>query len=129
MPSFSERSKKNLLNAHEDLQKICNEAIKIVDFSVLDTYRDKEKQDYLFNSGLSKLQWPNSKHNKMPSLAVDVVPYPIDWNDKERFYFLAGIFKAIAFKHGIILRFGGDWDNDNDFKDQTFLDLGHYELC
>jgi len=26
----------------------------------------------------------------MPSDAVDVAPYPIDWNDKERFYYFAG---------------------------------------
>jgi peptidoglycan LD-endopeptidase CwlK len=45
-----------------------------------------------------------------------------------RFYFLAGLIKERADQLNIKVRWGGDWDNDNDFFDQTFYDLVHWEL-
>lgn len=67
-------------------------------------------------------------HNKTPSLAVDVAPWPIDWNDKNRFYHFAGRVQGIAQMFNIKIRWGGDWDSDNDLKDQNFYDLPHFEL-
>ena len=64
---------------------------------------------------------------KLRTLTV-LAPYPIDWNDKERFYFFAGYVKGIASQMGIELRWGGDWDSDNQLHDQTFMDLPHFEL-
>jgi hypothetical protein len=64
----------------------------------------------------------------MPSRAVDVAPYPIDWNDFKRFYHFAGIVRAVAHQRGVKIRWGGDWDSDFDFKDERFLDLPHFEL-
>ena len=61
-------------------------------------------------------------------MALDVCPYPIDWNDKDRFYNFAGLVKGIAISMDIKIRWGGDWDGDNDLKDQTFFDLPHFEL-
>jgi len=128
MPKFSEASKKKLLTCAEPLQIICNEAIEIFDFTVLEGQRSEARQAAMYEQGLSKLLWPNSKHNKEPSMAIDVAPYPIDWNNEERFYLLAGIFFAIAKRHNIKLRWGGDWDRDWQFNDQTFNDLPHFEL-
>lgn len=128
MPTFGNKSKENLLTCHEKLQLVCWEAIAIMDFTVLEGHRDQEKQALMFNEGKSKTKWPRSKHNRLPSHAVDIAPYPIDWGDRERFYMLAGIMFGIAFKHGIKLRWGGDWDGDMDFKDQSFNDLPHFEL-
>jgi len=125
---FGKVSKKNLSEAHPLLQEIFNEVIKVIDCSVIEGHRPKEEQNKAYEKGYSKLRWPKSKHNKTPSLAVDVVPYPIDWNDWDRFYFLAGIVKGIAHSKGINIRWGGDWDTDNDFSDQTFHDLPHFEL-
>jgi peptidoglycan L-alanyl-D-glutamate endopeptidase CwlK len=37
----------------------------------------------------------------------------------------------ILYKKGMIehhIRWGGDWDGDQDFRDQTFDDLAHFEL-
>lgn len=134
MFKFSTKSLANLETCHVDLQKICNAAILRIDFSVLEGHRNKELQDKAFSEGKSKTPWPKSKHNSMPSMAVDVAPCPIDWNDRERFYFLAGILIGISqqlLKEGEIfhkLRFGGDWDSDNQFKDETFSDIPHLEL-
>lgn len=128
MPKFSKRSKENLRTAHPTLQEICRRAIKIVDFAVIAGHRSKEVQDQLFEEGKSKLQFPDSKHNTFPSLAVDVVPYPVDWEDQRRFYYLAGVFQTIAHDLGVDIRHGGDWDEDDIFKDQKFYDLPHFEL-
>jgi hypothetical protein len=72
-----------------------------------------------------------SKHNTDPSLAFDVAPYPIDFASRTkvlaRFYYLAGLIISCAASLGIKLRWGGDWDGDLDFEDQTFDDLGHFE--
>lgn len=124
---FSERSKQNLSQCHPDLQKIALAVLEIHDCTVIEGHRPKEEQDKAFHSGKSKLKWPESKHNKKPSEAIDLVPYPIDWNDKNRFYYFAGLVMGTAHSLGINLRWGGDWDGDNSFKDQNFHDLPHFE--
>ena len=128
MYKFSESSKKKLESCHEDLQKLFYEVIKVHDCTIIDGYRDKKRQDFLFETKKSQVKWPHGKHNSKPSRAVDVAPYPIDWENKESFYFFAGLVKGIAYKLGIKIRLGADWDVDNDLKDQTFFDLVHFEL-
>lgn len=128
MAKFGKRSKALLALAHPDLVKVANAAIRIHDFTVLCTQRSENEQNYLFQSGLSKLQYPKSKHNQKPAHALDLAPWPIDWKDTEAFYYLAGIVMASAHAVGVKLRWGGDWDGDGDLKDQTFMDLGHFEL-
>ena len=128
MYKFSKQSELKLQKLHKDLQKICTNLIKIYDFTILETYRNKESQDKAFRDGKSKLQFPNSKHNKLPSLAVDIAPYPIDWNDRESFIYMAGLFLGIASQLNIKVRWGGDWNQNNKISDETFLDLPHFEL-
>lgn len=125
---YSPRSKNRLAECHPNLQLIFNDVIKVVDCSIVTGRRGKDAQDAAYNSGKSKVKWPNSMHNQRPSLAVDVAPYPIDWEKTRRFYYLAGIVKGIASLHGINVRWGGDWDGDNDFADNDFNDLLHFEL-
>ena len=128
MPTFGNKSKEKLLTCDQKLQLVCWEAIALMDFTVLDGHRNEETQNKLFEEGKSKLRWPDSKHNIYLSRAIDVAPYPIDWEDKERFYMLAGIMFGVADRHRIKLRWGGDWDGDFSFKDQSFNDLPHFEL-
>lgn len=128
MPKFSKKSLEKLSQCDERLQLVLNEAIKYYDFTILEGHRGKELQNMYYEQGKSKLKYPKSKHNSFPSIAVDIAPYPIDWNDRERFYFMAGVVKGIANSMGIKLRWGGDWDQDHDFKDQTFFDLPHFEI-
>lgn len=128
MPSFGSSSQNNLSQAHPDLQRLFNEVIKYFDCSVICGHRTKEKQDEAYNSGKSKVQFPDSKHNSLPSMAVDVVPYPIDWEDTRRLYMFVGIVRGIAAQMGINIRCGADWDGDMEVKDQNFHDLPHFEL-
>lgn len=136
MPSFSESSKDALATCHRALQATCRRVIEVRDFTVLEGHRGKERQNHLVEAGRSQLQWPNSKHNRRPSRAVDLAPYPVDWEARGRFHLLAG-HMMMAF-HGLqqqgeidealSLRWGGDWDRDGTLDDQQFDDLPHFEL-
>ena len=128
MPRFGKTSKNRLGTCEEDLINLFNEVIKHFDCSVLEGHRGQAKQDKYFNEGKSKLKYPKGRHNASPSRAVDVVPYPIDWNDTDRMYYFAGIVKGIAISMGIKIRWGGDWDGDTEVQDTNFKDLPHFEL-
>ena len=96
------------------------------DITILCGSRNKEEQDAAYAAGNSKLKYPNSKHNKTPSLAVDVAPYPIDWKDIAAFKELGALVKSvwstmsITEKAGYQLSWGGDWEK--------FKDMPHFEL-
>lgn len=128
MPKYSERSLDRLESCHPDLIKLFREVIRYYDCTIIEGHRSSDRQDELFRQGQSKLVGGESKHNHLPSLAVDVIAYPIDWKDTTRAYNFGGYVKGVADLMGIKIRWGGDWDGDNDFKDQTFNDLVHFEL-
>ena len=128
MPRFGSRSRKNLETCDEDLQALFSEVIKYFDCTVIQGHRGKEEQNKYFDEGKSKVKYPNGRHNASPSNAVDVVPYPIDWEDTDRMYYFAGFVKGVAFKLGIPVRWGGDWNDNTEVKDTNFKDLPHFEL-
>lgn len=128
MPIFGTRSKANLATAHPDLVRVATEAIKVIDFTVLESHRGKDRQEALFRDGLTQVHYPHSKHNSMPSQALDTAPWPIDWLDTERFVLVAGVWIACAHRLGIGLRWGGDWDSDFNLREERFRDYGHFEL-
>lgn len=128
MPVFSKVSLDRLATCHPDLQRVMREVIRYMDVSILEGHRGEDRQNRMYRDGKSQLRWPKSKHNSTPSRAVDVAPYPINWMDTKRFYYMAGLILGIAATMGIRLRWGGDWDRDTTFHDQTFDDLPHFEL-
>ena len=75
MPSFGKRSQKNLATCCNEWQHILNTAITVYDFSLVCGFRPEAVQNKLFEIGASKLRWPNGKHNRNPSDAVDIYPY------------------------------------------------------
>lgn len=129
MSNFSKRSTSELVTCDAQLIELFGIVVKNYDCTILQGMRSEELQNEYFRTGKSQLEFPRSKHNKNPSCAVDVAPYPIDWNDQLRFYHFAGYVKGVADMLGIKVIWGGDWDNDNEFIDQTFNDLVHWELA
>jgi peptidoglycan L-alanyl-D-glutamate endopeptidase CwlK len=127
VPHFSEASQGKLLTCTPNIRAVCYEVIKSYDFTVIYGHRGELAQNHAFDMGYSKVRYPNSKHNKWPSQGIDIAPWPINWNDKESFYYLAGRMMQAADSLGISLRWGGDWDMDQDLHDQNFFDLGHFE--
>lgn len=127
MYSFSVKSL-NLLNhpkLNPSLRMLFIEAIKDapLDFTVLETVRTKEKQLENIKNKVSQII--KSKH--IPEYnasgyceAVDVAPYPINWNDKERFRKLAAHIMKKAQLFNIPLTWGGNW--------KTLVDMPHFEL-
>lgn len=109
MPKFGKRSKKELATAHPDLQRLFNEVIKTFDCAVICGHRSRADQEKAVKSGASDAPWPKSDHNKTPSRAVDVVPYPSMWDDPEKFYDLALEVKAAAHRLNIRVKWGGDY--------------------
>ncbi len=139
MPRFSATSKKRLETCHPTLQLILQDAIEIVDFTIIEGHRDKAGQDAAYAAKTTQLKWPNGKHNKLPSDAVDVAPVyfdlgtmKIDWNDLIAFGRIMGVIQACAHRRGVKLRFGLDWDGDfrsvNRDPSESFLDAPHIEL-
>jgi len=125
---YSKTSRKKLEECHPDIQKIFNFVILHFDNKVTYGFRGQMDQDGLYYAGKSQVKFPNSKHNSLPSRAIDVCPYPIDWGDERRFIFLAGFILGTAKMMGINLRWGGDWNSDTEVKDNKFNDYGHFEL-
>ena len=128
MPYFGKTSKKKLSTCDNKLQKLFNEVIKHVDCSILEGHRDKDRQNKLYEEGKTKVKYPNGRHNRQPSSAVDVTPYPVDWKDRERQTLFAGFVLGVANQMNINLRWGGDWDQDFQVVDNRFDDFPHFEL-
>lgn len=71
---------------------------------------------------------PNIIVGREKSHAIDLAPWPIDWDDVKRFHVLAGYLLGTADQLGTPLVWGGDWDRDWVYTDQQFHDLGHFQL-
>lgn len=129
---LSKRSRERLEGVHPDLVKVVirTMSFQVMDFSVLEGVRGFERQQHLFRIGASKTM--NSKHliqDDGLGHAVDIAPYPIDWQDHTRFYVLNGLMRAAAAIEGVRIRTGADWDRDGLTQDQSFHDLPHFELA
>jgi peptidoglycan LD-endopeptidase CwlK len=143
MPSFGTASLTRLRTCHEDLQVIFSEVVWAVDCTIVEGHRGQEVQDEYFRLGKSQLMFPDSYHNKYPSMAVDAMKYHDDrphlhWADKDEMEEFANyvidtakrLYAAGAITH--LIRWGADWDMDgvrvDCDPDETFFDGPHFEL-
>ncbi len=116
---FGKKSLACLETCHPDLQFIANELIKVMNVTILCGHRNQKDQEQAFINGKSKLTWPHSKHNMLPSHAMDVAPYPIDWKDIPRFLAMLKCVETICHAKGITIRLGRDFS----FKDYPHIEL------
>jgi peptidoglycan L-alanyl-D-glutamate endopeptidase CwlK len=128
MPSFGSKSKAALAKCHPLLQDIANEAIKEIDFMVLDATRGRVAQERAFAGGQSKARFGQSAHNYVPAIAFDLFPAPYDWNNTASFIALSKVIMRIAAEKKIPLRWGGDWNSDGSKTTSDAWDKPHYEL-
>jgi peptidoglycan LD-endopeptidase CwlK len=126
--TYSQTSQERLASAHPVLQKLFNEVIRYVDCTIICGHREKAAQNLAVAGGHSKTRYPFSPHNKIPASAIDAMPYPIDWQDTERIAAFAGFVLGVAAMKGIDIKWGGDWNGNFNLKDQSFVDMPHYEL-
>src|SRR5689334_24400264 len=91
MPSFGASSMKQLGTCDERLQALFLDVVQFWDCQVLEGKRSEAQQIINVAHGVSKtLQSKHVYPLGVPSLAVDVAPYPVKWNDLHRFYVFAG---------------------------------------
>lgn len=127
-------SNRNLDQCHPKLQRLIREVDRrlmkraTMDLTVMCGHRGEKAQNEAYTAKRSTKKWPDSLHNMLPSPAVDVAPYPIDWKDTARFARLAGFIEAVAADLDIEIRWGGDWDQDGRTADERFIDMPHLEL-
>jgi len=133
MPKFGKKSLERLDTCHKDIQTLMFWVIKTWDCTILEGHRGRQAQDKAVADGRSKTPWPKSLHNRFPSWAVDVAPYPIDWENRERFAMFVGFVLATALElkeQGKIkasFRSGMDWNKNGDPKDDGW-DAPHIEI-
>jgi peptidoglycan L-alanyl-D-glutamate endopeptidase CwlK len=95
-----------------------------MDVTIIEGVRSAERQKKLLSQGSTKVKY--SKH--MEGKAVDLAPYPIDFEDRDGFHYMGGMIRGIAQQMGFKVRFGGDWDSDGSTRDNRFDDLVHVEI-
>lgn len=120
MPKLSKISQARLNTCHSDLQKLIELVAEITPCAVTCGFRGRYEQDKAYFQGKSKAKFGESKHNFKPSLAVDVVPLPLNWDDTESFEKLGSIIQAKADELGIKVKWG------KHFK--GLVDYPHWEL-
>ena len=128
---FGRTSRKQLSTADGRLQQLAHIVLKIKDHSIVKGHRNKREQHTAYIEGHSELDWPNGKHNGLPSLAIDVQTYPLPETEqalREEQLYLLGLYKGVAHERGIPIRSGGDWDRDGEIADTTFDDFFHVEI-
>ncbi len=130
MPKLGKRSRDRLKGVDARLVNVLHEVCKYFDITVIEGLRSQKRQNQLVAEGKSKTKF--GKHTQ--GLAVDIAPYPIDWDARDDFHYLGGFVLGIANQMGVKIRWGGDWNASSQFKgqrttkDNNFDDLVHFEI-
>lgn len=136
--SLGAKSLARLEGVHPDLVRVVKRAIELTkqDFMVLEGVRTPARQRELYAQGRTKpgqkVTWTlNSNHflNKATGFghAVDLVPFPIDWNH-DKLDVVSNSMFAAAEELGVALRWGADWDRDGKPREKGETDSPHFEL-
>jgi hypothetical protein len=130
MPKFGKRSKEKLKGVDPRLVVVLERVCKYFDITVIEGLRSQERQNELVDQGKSKTKFGKHVEGK----AVDIAPYPIDWNARDDFHMLGGFVLGVASQMGVDIRWGGDWSSSSlkqeqrTTKDNGFDDLVHFEI-
>ena len=149
--NLSQRSLDRLVGVDERLQRVVKRAIELSkqDFMVLEGVRTKQQCMINYGKGrtiaecvakgvpaqysnpkAAKVTWLNnpfaSKH--VTGKAVDLVPYPVDWNDLKKFDAIAQAMLQAAKELDVPVRWGADWDNDGKPRERGESDSPHFEI-
>lgn len=149
--NLSQKSLDRLNGVDERLQRVVKRAIQLTkqDFMVLEGVRTRQQCMTNYGKGrtiaqcvakgipaqyanpnAAKVTWLNnpfaSKH--VNGKAVDLVPYPVDWNDLKKFDTIAQAMLQAAKELGIPIRWGADWDADGKPRERGESDSPHFEI-
>ena len=119
MKELTKLSKQRLITCIEPLQLLVEEINKQMHINVSVGHREQSEQDKAFKEGKSQLKYPQSKHNKIPSLAVDIYPIANNQIAWEKFDELGVLIKETAKRLNIPITWGGDWK----MRDKPHIEL------
>lgn len=155
---LGERSRSKLVGVHPDMIRVVDRAALLAapeeDFTVLEGVRTREGMMINYGKGrtaaqlaakgipaiyaqpsVGKVTWLNnpflSNHRVQADgfgWAVDLAPWPIDWNDSARFLRLAKLMLRAAAIEKVHIRWGKDWDEDGRYEEKGETDGPHFEL-
>lgn len=130
---LSKTSLSRLAGVDETLVNVVKRAIEIseIDFSVLEGKRTLERQRQLYAQGRTapgKIVTWTMKSKHIDGKAVDLVPYPLDWNDLSKFDKIKDAMFAAAKELDVNLRWGADWDGDGNYREKGETDSPHFEI-
>lgn len=122
-----------LQGVDETLVNVVKRAIQIseVDFSVLEGLRTLQRQRELYAQGRTapgKIVTWTMKSKHLEGKAVDLVPYPLDWNDLKKFDKISKAMFAAAKEQGVKLRWGADWNSNGKPREKGEYDSPHFEI-
>lgn len=122
-----------LKGVDETLVNVVKRAIEIseVDFTVLEGVRTLERQRELYAQGRTapgKIVTWTMKSRHIEGKAVDLVPYPLDWNDLDKFDKIKDAMFQAAKELDVNLRWGADWDGDGNYREKGEYDSPHFEI-
>lgn len=127
------KSLERLQGVDERLVRVVKRAIQLTtqDFSVLEGVRSVARQKELYAQGRTKpgkiVTWTmRSKH--IEGKAVDLVPYPLDWNTASKFDAISKAMFAAAAELNVPLRWGANWDGDGKPRERGESDSPHFEV-
>jgi len=115
---FGKRSLRNMSGIDNRLRRVLFTALEfgVIDFTVICGVRSQAEQDRLYAQGRTEpgpiVTWTrNSRH--ITGEAVDIVPYPVDWENELNFAMLAGVVKSAAAVEKVDIEWGYDlWEKD-----------------
>lgn len=132
------RSQQKLAGVHPKLVAVVERAIQISkqDFMVTCGVRTLAEQQALYDQGRKTagpiVTWTmNSRH--LPAAdglghAVDLAPFPVDWDDTSKFDAIADAMLAAGKELGTKIRWGADWDSDGNRREARETDSPHFEM-
>ena len=134
---LSKRSFDRLIGVNEKMVSVVKRAIEIseVDFMVVEGVRTLNRQEELYAQGRTKpgkiVTWTmKSKH--IEGFAVDIAPVnpdgSINWNDIKKFDKMADAMFRAAKELNIKIRWGANWDQDENIREKGETDSPHFEL-
>lgn len=133
------KSLARLEGVHPNMVKVVKRAAALSsqDFTVLEGVRTPARQKELYAQGRTKpgnkVTWTLTSNHFVNAKtgyghAVDLCPWPIDWNDIAKFDAVSKAMFAASADLGIPIRWGVDWDRDGKPREKGESDSPHFEL-
>lgn len=115
---WGKASSDRLATCDKRLQDLANMMLERSPFDLTITfgYRTKDEQEKAYKDGKSRAKFGESKHNVFPSKAIDICPYPINWDDKDpRWTEMALNAMWCSGKLNISIKWGGTFKSIKDY--------------